>query len=91
MPQANQSNNHTDSHALAVEIAAYERESAGLEASHRDKWVVFQGDALIAIYDSFDAAAADAVTRFGRGPYLIRQVGEAPIVIPVSIAYNPEA
>jgi hypothetical protein len=55
------------------------------------KWVVFKGAALVAIYDTFEVAAEDAVSRFGRGPYLIRQIGAAPIVIPVSLMYNPDA
>ena len=55
------------------------------------KWVVFKGTARIAIYDTFEAAAQDAVARFGRGPYLIRQIGAPPIVMPISVAYNPDA
>ena len=75
--------------ALQVEIAAYQQQAAQLEASHLGKWVVFKGTALIAVYDTFEAAAEDAVERFGRGPFLIRQVGAPPIVMPISVAYNP--
>ena len=87
MIRANQQKSSSDSTPLAAELAAYKHESARLEASHMGKWVVFRGSACIAIYDSFDHAAADAVGRFGRGPYLIRQIGAPPIVIPASIAY----
>jgi TPP-dependent pyruvate/acetoin dehydrogenase alpha subunit len=88
MDQKTQS--HSDSRStLAAEIAAYQHESARLEASQMGKWVVFKGSDLIAIYETFDAAAEDAVERFGRGPFLIRQVGASPIVMPVSVAYNP--
>ena len=83
--------NGRDSGKLATEIEAYRHESSQLEASHMGKWVVFKGAALIAIYDTFEGAAEDAVARFGRGPYLIRQIGAAPIVIPVSLMYNPDA
>jgi hypothetical protein len=75
--------------ALDTELNAYRQEAARLEASHPGKWVVFNGTALIAIYDTFETAAEDAVARFGRGPYLIRQVGAPPIVMPVSVVYNP--
>jgi len=77
--------------ALDVELGAYRQEAPRLEASHMGKWVIFKGAALISIHDTLEAAAGDAVARFGRGPYLIRQIGAAPIVIPVSLAYNPDA
>jgi hypothetical protein len=77
--------------ALDAELRAYRTRAAELEASHPGKWVIFKGAALISIHDSLETAAEDAVARFGHGPYLIRQVGAAPIVIPVSVAYNPDA
>jgi hypothetical protein len=77
--------------ALDVELSAYRREAPRLEASHMGKWVIFKGLALVSIHDTLEAAAEDAVSQFGVGPYLIRQIGAPPIVIPVSIAYNPDA
>ena len=74
---------------LGTEIAAYQKQAAQLEASHQGKWVVFKGKTLIALHDTFEAAAEDAVQRFGRGPFLIRQIGASPIVIPVSVTYYP--
>jgi hypothetical protein len=76
---------------LDTELSAYRTKAAELEASHPGKWVIFKGPALIGIHDTLEAAAEDAVARFGHGPYLIRQIGAAPIVIPVSVAYNPNA
>jgi hypothetical protein len=76
---------------LDAELEAYRTEAAQLEETHAGKWVIFHGSSRIAIHDSFERAAEDAVSRFGRGPYLIRQIGAPPIVIPVSIAYNPDA
>jgi hypothetical protein len=73
--------------ALDIELDAYRQQADRLQA-HAGKWVVFKGTTLIGIHDTFDQAAEDAVTRFGRGPYLIRQIGQPPIVIPVSVAYN---
>jgi hypothetical protein len=38
-------------------------------------------------YEDFDSAATTAVAKFGRGPYLIRQVGEEDLVLPASVVY----
>jgi hypothetical protein len=73
--------------ALDTELRAYRTGAAELEAKFPGKWVIFRESSLIAIHDTFENAATDAVDRFGRGPYLIRQVGAPPIVIPASIAY----
>jgi hypothetical protein len=75
--------------ALDAELAAYRQHANRLEADHLGKWVVFKNAALVAVHDSFDDAAKEATSRFGRGPYLIRQVGAPPVVIPASIAYRP--
>jgi hypothetical protein len=77
--------------ALDAELSAYRQQAALLETAHLGKWVVFKDTNLIAIHDTFDQAAEDAVARFGRGPFLIRQIGAPPIVMPVSVAYNPDA
>ena len=75
--------------ALADEIAAFDRQKADLEAEHFGEWVVFKNGSLAGIYRSFDAAAGDAVERFERGPYLIRQIGAAPVNLPASVMYRP--
>jgi hypothetical protein len=54
------------------DITAYEALQSQLE---RGKWVVFHDKKHVGTYDSFETAANDAVKRFGKGPYLIRQVG----------------
>jgi hypothetical protein len=74
---------------LSEEIAEYERLQAGLEAQHLGKWVVVHDRRLEGIFDSFDAAAGSAVERFGRGPYLIRQIGAPPVTLPASVMYRP--
>ena len=74
---------------VEAEISAYEERKAELEAHHTGKWVLFHSRKLISIYDSFEAAATDAVQQFGRGPYLIRQVGAPPVVLPASLMYHP--
>lgn len=74
---------------LEVEIAAFEAMKEDLEAHHKDKWVVFYGADFIGAFDTFDAAAAEAVRQFGAGPYLIRQVGAPPLTLPASAMYRP--
>lgn len=74
---------------LEDEIAAYEELRQDLEAHHMGKWVLVHDGVLIAVYDSFDSAAEDSVRRFGRGPYLIRQVGAPPVTLPASVMYRP--
>jgi hypothetical protein len=71
------------------EIAAYEKFRSDLEAHHMGDWIVIKGGELIGIYTSFETAASEAVSRFGRGPYLIRQVGAPPVTLPASVMYNP--
>ena len=65
---------------IAEEIVAYEKMRDDLEAKHLNEWVIIYKGELIGTYLDFQEAAADAVQRFGRGPYLIRQVGVERIV-----------
>ncbi len=74
---------------LTKQIAAYEEMQAELESKHLGRWVVFHDDELQGIYDSLDDAAVDAARRFGRGPYLIRQIGGPPFRLPASVLYRP--
>ena len=73
---------------LDNELAAYDAMRNDLEAHHMGKWIIVHGGELVNIYDTFDAAAIDAVAKFGRGPYLIRQVGAPPVVLPASVMYR---
>jgi hypothetical protein len=72
---------------VQADIEAYEKVQKELEASHMGKWVLFHDLALVAVYDTFEDAAKDAVTRFGRGPFLIRQIGAPPVALPASVMY----
>ena len=74
---------------LSKQIAAYDEMRDYLETDHFGEWVVFHDEELVGTYGSFSKAAKDAVRRFGRGPYLIRQVGEGPIRLSSSILYGP--
>lgn len=74
---------------LNDEIAAYDRMRADLETQHNGQWVVIRDGVLQGAYDEFEAAAEEAVRRFGRGPYLIRQVGAGPLTLPASVQFRP--
>ena len=41
----------------------------------------------VKVFDDFEATAEEAVRRFGRGPYLIRQVAAPPVTLPASVMY----
>ena len=73
---------------LLEEIAAYEEQRDYLEVEQFGRWVVFHNRELTGSYDDFQEAAAAAVERFGRGPYLIRQVGAPPMQLPASVQYR---
>lgn len=70
------------------EVAAYEEMQSALESEHIGEWALIRDGKLVQVYDSFDAVAEDAVRRFGRGPYLIRQVGAPPVTLPASVLYH---
>jgi hypothetical protein len=73
---------------LTKDIEAYQTMQADLESNHTGKWVLIYDQKLAGIYDSFQKAAEEAVRLFGKGPYLIRQVGAPPLVLPASVMYR---
>ena len=74
---------------LDRQIAAYEARRDELERDYHGRHVVFHDGELFGDYGTLDEAADAAVQSFGRGPYLIRQVG-APetITLPASVLYG---
>ncbi len=74
--------------SLLENIAAYNEQRAYLETEFLGQWVLFHDKELIGCYHDFQDVANQAVTRFGRGPYLIRQVGAPPMTLPASIQYR---
>jgi hypothetical protein len=70
---------------IKTEIAAFEAAQSALEASHLGKWALFHDAHLVDVFDDFDVVAAEAVRRFGRGPYLIRQIGSRAVTLPASL------
>ncbi len=75
---------------LKQEIAAYEAMQADLESASLGKWALVHDSKLEGVFDSFELAAGTAVKKFGRGPYLIRQIGSASITLPASVMYRPD-
>jgi len=73
---------------LNRDLDAFEAQRASLEARYRGQWVVFHDAAFVDAFPTFEGAAEAAVARFGRGPYLIKQVGAPPVTIPASVMYN---
>ena len=74
---------------LKDEIAAFESMRNELEMEHLGEWVVVHERKLVGTYESFEEAADEAVRRFGRGPYLIRKIGDPPVTLPASVLYRP--
>ena len=73
---------------LSAEIEAYETMRMELESKHTGEWVLLKDRILVNVYGSFELAAQDAVRLYGRGPYLIRQVGAPPVTLPASLMYQ---
>ena len=74
--------------AIDDEIEAYEAIQATLESEHMGEWVVMRNRSLVGLFETAEAASAEAIKLFGRGPYLIRQVGAAPLRLPVSVIHD---
>jgi hypothetical protein len=74
---------------IEQEIAAFRRMQADLESRALGKWVLVHDEQVVDLFDSFEGAAEHAVRRFGRGPYLIRQIGTPPVTLPASAMYHP--
>lgn len=70
---------------LSKEIEAYENLRSELEMDHFGAWVVFHDGRLIGKFPSIEAAVENAIQQFGRDPYLIRRIGQAPLTLPVSL------
>jgi hypothetical protein len=70
------------------EIRAYEAIQAKLEAEHLGEWVLMRDQKLIGLFPSFEQAAAEGLRLFGRGAYLVREIGAEPIRLPVSVIHH---
>lgn len=75
---------------LDVEIAAFEKMQADLERRYPGRFVLIKQNKLVGVFESFEQVAQAAVKQFGRGPYLLRQVGAPPLTLPASVMYHPD-
>ena len=73
---------------LEREYAVFNGMKEQLEAEHHLEWVVIHEDEFVGTFKDFEDAAVEAIRRFGRGPYLITQVGRPPFRLPASIRYR---
>ena len=73
---------------IEKEIIAYDLMREDLEANHLGEWVLVHDQELIGLFNTFQKAAAAARRRFGRGPYLIRKIGEGPVRLSSRIMYG---
>ena len=76
-------------YTLEDNISAFKSMIGDLTKNHNNKYVLIYNGDFIDSFDNFNNAAQEAIRRFGKGPYLIRQVG-APneIPLPASVAYQ---
>ena len=73
---------------LDRDIAAYDAMRADLENRSMGEWVVVHSEQLQGVFPSLEQAAEFAVAKFGRGPYLIRQIGSPPVTLPASVMFR---
>ena len=73
---------------LNDDIKVFDEMRQELEQKYTGKWVLIYNQKLVSVYDNFEKAAEDAVSKFGTGPYLIRQIGARPIVLPSSLLFR---
>ena len=75
--------------SLDRQIEVYEGMAESLEAKHLARWVVIHGEQFIGAFDRIEDAGRAASSRFGKDPYLLRQVGAPPAKPPESVLYRP--
>ena len=73
---------------LDAEVALYETLRADLEQGHKGEWALIHRDEFVGVFATFEEAGRVAVRRFGRGPYLIREVGAPPLMLPASVRFH---
>ena len=73
---------------IEKEIIAYDLMREELEADHFGEWVLVHNQELIGLFETFQKAAVVASRRFGRGPYLIRKIGQGPLRLSSRVMYG---
>ena len=69
-------------------IAAYDAMRDHLELEYFGKWVVFYDEEFVGSYDEFEDAVYASTQRYGREPFLIRQVGALRVIRPPFVGRN---
>jgi hypothetical protein len=72
---------------LDQERKFYDELRPELEVKAKGQWALIRNSELVGTYPSFESAAKEAVRRFGRGPYLIREIGAPDVILPASVVY----
>ena len=73
---------------LSENITAYDELHDMFEMDHNGEWVVIYDRAVQGFFNDEYAAIQHAASNFGRGPYLIRRIGESAITLPASVVYQ---
>lgn len=60
--------------ALELEMKTYEKNKADLVGRHEGKYVLIRGEEVIAVFDSQKDAFQEGNSKFGRKPFLVKQV-----------------
>ena len=74
---------------LASENRLYESLKEQFEKEHDKEWVVIHGDEVVGFFPGLEEAADAAIERFGKGPYLIQQIGVPDPPLPLSMFTKP--
>ena len=75
--------------SLSADIAAFDLQSAELQAEHGRAWVVFHEGQLVGAFADFEAAASAVEERFDDEPCLIRQLGAGPVQLSGGLVFRP--
>lgn len=74
-------------HVLDADVRAFEALQEELEREHFDEFVLFFDGKFVGSFPDFNSAGREALSRFGKGPYLIQQVG-SPIGLDADTAIH---
>lgn len=78
-----------EARTLATENSVYESRKEQFEKEHNQEWVVIHESEVVGFFPNLQEAADAAIERYGKGPYLIRQVGVPDLPLPLSMFTKP--
>jgi hypothetical protein len=68
---------------LEKDIHAYEAQRGELEARFGDQWVIFKGGEFKGAFHTYDSAVTFGLSKFGDTDFLLRQIEDRPVNIPM--------